>query len=299
MDIKESGVPIRVPATANLCVDSQDRNTLVEPSSNFLINKKASILNGFFNRVATTEVVLEWQYPNISDVIGNNTFQVSVGANTYTITIPNGFYTFKELIDKIVVLLNAAAAPAVFSVNQLTNQLVALDSTIAYIIGDTELARRLFQGTLPPIPQPPAVAVTSIPIPDPDIRPFRYLDFTSSQLTYNQELKDGSTTQQDRQVLCRWYFTYDTEPAYDAYGYPIYMGYRRFTIRRAFNPPKQIRWDPRQPVGQLRFEVFTDDQNDGRSGVFPPNLPTALPGLTQPVLNYNWDWLMTLQVSEN
>jgi len=61
----EKAVTIRYPATANLMIDSSDRNTTRNPSAwDFQITKNQSIQNGFFTRVGTTEVVLEWCEPN-------------------------------------------------------------------------------------------------------------------------------------------------------------------------------------------------------------------------------------------
>ena len=58
------------------------------------------------------------------------------------------------------------------------------------------------------------------------------------------------------------------------------MGYTRFVRRRLYNPPKQIKWQPNQPMGNLSFQVYGDDGD----------LVTA------DLLDSNW--LMTLQLSE-
>jgi hypothetical protein len=283
MEVKESGVQIRVPATANLMIDSNDRNDLLNPPSNFTITRNQSILNGFFNRIGATELVLEWEYPNINGDINSLDFTVSVGGTPYTVTLEAGFYTVAGLLDELVVLLNAAGTGVTWSVTPVTAQSAGLTATGAFIVQATTLASKMFVGQVFP-----TTAATTLELTQPDLRPFRYLDFVSSQLTYNQELKDGSTAPINRDVLLRWYMVYDQENTYDAYGYPILMGYKRFYIRRLFNPPKQIRWDPRQPVGQLNFQVFTNDENDGRNGNFPIGAWTD-----------NWDWMLTLQISEN
>lgn len=285
MDVKESGVQIRVPATANLMIDSDDRTQDTAPPYNFAITKNQSILNGFFNRIGLTEAVLEWGYPNLNDDIDNLDFTVDVGGTPYTVTLLAGFYTVEECLDSLVTALNGAGTGLTFSVGSgaPVPQLASLNATGPFSIEATRLAAQLFQGEI--FPLGPAAEHT---VENPDLRAFRYLDFVSSQLTYNQELKDSSTANFNRDVLMRWYMVYDQENTYDAYGYPIFMGYKRFNIRRLFNPPKQIKWDPRQPVGQLAFQVYTNDANDGNNGNFPPG-----------VWDENWDWLATLQVSEN
>ena len=93
----ESGTPIRYPSTANLMIDSADRPAVTTNPFNFQITKNQSILNGFFTRVGTTEVVLNWVEPNI--VTGNNdTFTVvkTAGAVSYTVTVAEGLYTVAQ-----------------------------------------------------------------------------------------------------------------------------------------------------------------------------------------------------------
>jgi hypothetical protein len=118
----------------------------------------------------------------------------------------------------------------------------------------------------------------------PDLRPTRFIDFVCSQLTYPQQLKDATTQQQTRDVLCRFYFAEDSPENYDEYGFPILMGYTRFVRRRIFNPPKYIKWDNNLPVGNLSFQVYGDDGNllDGTE-----------------VNKERNNWLMTLQLQES
>lgn len=277
----EKATTIRMPSTANLMVDSADRNEAVFPSAfNFQIQKNQSILNGFFTRIGTTEVVLEWCQDNIG--LSNNTlvFDISgVGGNTYfdsvTITIGTGFYTVEQLLDAIVSALNALTGTtgADFAI-ATGGGIVALDCSGAeFGVQDSPLAQQLgiFTGGL----EFPGVNITC-----PDLRPYRYIDFVSSQLTYAQDLKDTTTSTVERDVLCRWYFSWDVPPQLDAYGFPILMGYTRFCLRRIFNPPKQIKWDSNLPIGNLTFQVYDEE------GVLLPNSGN------------DTQWLMTLQVSE-
>ena len=291
----DRGTTIRQPSTANLMIDSADRPIDVDNAFEFQITKTNSILNGFFTRIGTTEVVLEWCEPNIAgpssglnDGIGNNTITFDLsgsGANTYvgsqTISLIFGQYTTAQALDAIVYKLNdlSGTTGMTFSIDSTTGQ-VFLKATGGLFnwddsgnIGDRPLGFILgfgLSGALGP----------DIKIDCPDLRPYRYLDFTSSQLTYNQELKDTSTARIERDVLCRWYFAYDEQNILDKYGFPILMGYTSFALRRLFNPPKQIKWDSNQPIGNLAFQVY---DNYG-------NLVVAQDIAT--------DWLMTLQVSE-
>ena len=288
----ERATTIRQPSTANLMIDSFDRET---PNPwNFQITKNQALQNGFFSRIATTEVVLEWGNPNISAELQNTLISIDIsgtGANTFVGTVPitlgTGFYTVAQALERWCSQLNDLSGttgtgfrplvyfglPGVASTGGVwritaPGTLLALQLGLPYFTTDT-FAPAHFLGT-------------------PDLRPYRYLDFTSSQLTYNQDLKDNSTALIERDVLCRWYFAWDTPPELDTLGVPILMGYVPFKARRLYNPPKQIKWDPTQPLGNLSFEVFYSDIT-GLSGPVP-----AYPTNTFPS-----NWLMTLQLSEN
>jgi hypothetical protein len=293
--IKEpQSVTIRVPATANLMLDSADRSVGNNPTPfDFQINKSNSIFNGFFNRIATSEVVLEWNVPNVSPALSNNVLNWTVeGTSTFSTTVEAGTYNVAEALDAVAYAMSlkvntlstlagsppyiistiGIASPGIgirsadltnFSFSTATSQANALPST---------LFRNYTSGTAG------NQAKESI-----DLRPFRYMDFVSAQLTYNQDLKDSSTASNVRDVLNRWYFADDQPNATDKYGYPIYQGTQPFRQRRTYNPPKQIRWDSTQPLGNLTFQVYDD------SG----NLMSYLGN------GSNTNWLMTLQVSEN
>lgn len=295
----ESAVTIRQPATANLLIDSIDRGASYASPFDFQIVKPASLMNGFFNRIGTTEVVLEWCEPNITDNTSagllNNVivFDLSgTGANTYagqqTITLPVGHYTVEQVLDEIILELNdlSGTTGMTFAITGTggTTNLTSTDGVFTIPLALQEGEGSVLAVQLELIQE---TYVDSVGITCPDIRPYRYIDFVSQQLTYNQDLKDATTNTLVRDVLCRWYFADDVPDAYDGYGFPILMGYKPFVSRRLFSPPKQIRWTNNMPVGNLGFQVY---------GYVP------LTGLTQvPIISQDNDtnWLMTLQMSEN
>ena len=287
---------IRPPSTANLMIDSADRTQGATPW-NFQITKKESILNGFFTRIATTEVVLEWCYDNINS--SNNALFIDIsgeGANTYVnanyqVQITTGVYNVAEVLAQIVYELNTGTGTtgATFTLvpaSQNPEGFTKIDCSGAVFnmwpanpALETTLADQLEFIDWTDFPGSGFNSYTYLDCPD--IRPYRYLDFVSPDLTYAQYLKDSSTAASPRDVLCRWYFAEDTQEAYDSCGFPILMGYARFCRRRIFNPPKQIRWDSNLPIGGLRFEVYDQDGNLLTWG------------------DQDTNWLMTLQVSEN
>ena len=288
-------INIRQPSTANLMFDSEDRadpitgSYAAQPSAfNFQIQRTNSILNGFFTRIGTTEVVLEWSEPNIRDDLSNNFLNINTAASgDVTVTIPSAaFNNVAETMDAIVKAANALGTIGTWSIDQTTYASPALVSTVAYRVADTALARQLSLVTSN------VLRTTFNLVVDPDLRQFRYLDFVSSQLTYNQDLKDASTAPVVRDVLCRWYFSWDYEATNDKYGYPIEMGYNAFVIRRLFSPPKQIRWNNSQPIGNLSFEVYGDN------GLLVKQFATPYTRAPLGFIRFNTNWLMTLQVSE-
>ena len=287
----EKGVPIRQPSTANLMLDSYDRSAGAT-AWNFTINRNNSILNGFFTRIGTTEVVLEWCEYNISEAFSNYEITLTKGAGTHTLQLTDGYYTVKEALDAIVAAANDAGAfgPNNFQTYSQYGRvgIETVDGNPFYIEGAPNslvLANQLgFEnGVASALPLQECVC--------PDLRPWRYIDFVSSQLTYNQDLKDASTAQSTRDVLCRWYFDWDVPTELDADSQPILMGYKPFKARRIFNPPKQIKWTPNQPIGQLSFEVW------GYNYLNPQGvrLDTIYTGTANTPES---EWLMTLQVSE-
>jgi hypothetical protein len=305
----DKAVTIRYPSTANLMIDSDDRDKVFDASGfelttpwNFLIRKSQNIQNGFFSRVGTTEVVLEWCLPNVSNDLSNNflSFDISgTGAETFAGTInvnlENQILTVAQALDQIVDYLNtvldAFGSTIVFSVTVLNASNTAIDiSGGVFKIENPQLAPLATQLSLLDLSGNPILATT--PLGDAilvgkcaDLRPYRYIDFVSDTITYAQDVKDGSTAPFNFDVLCRWYFSEDVPEEVDSYGYPILMGYRHFTRRRLYNPPKQIKWDNNLPLGNLRFQVYGDN------GQIIPRINTATVGKS--------NWLMTLQLSEN
>jgi hypothetical protein len=268
-------------------IDSADRdeNRYPEPWS-FQINKLNNLQNGFFNRVGTTEVVLEWCEDNVSvewDISGQDLSANQFNASGFIF----GSYSAQGLIDALVSELNLPSSwtpgppPFTFDVSGSGLEggvnINCIGGTFAFnpvASGVTNIATLLgidIGGPLSPFQN----------ISCPDLRPYRYIDFVSPELTYPQNVKDASTAPIVRDVLCRWYFSDDVPEELDGYGFPILMGYTRFCRRRIYNPPKQIKWDNNLPVGNLSFQVY--DEN----------------GSILPKANMKTNWLMTLQLSES
>ena len=283
---------VRPSASANFLVDSEDRVNYPDSSStDFTINKSQSLFNGFFNRLAVAEVVLNWGVPNIATYWNNSSIVIqNVTTNvSFTVTIPDGFYRVLDLLDTIEISVNAQATtagdPLRIRVRYTTYGKISLESygvgtdpfkVLAGTAPNNKLAAQLISSYLI------GVSTTDLDISNPVILGTKYIDIVCQQLTYNQDLKDNTTAQYNRDVLYRWYFTYDNVPvAYDQViaeidpgqvGPPfiaptyalmntdiaIIEGYTAFVSRRTPPFPKQIRWSPEQPVGQVTFQIYDD-----------------------------------------
>jgi hypothetical protein len=310
----EKGVPIRFPSTANLLIDSVDRYGYSggdTTAGSFTIQKNQSILNGFFSRIAPTEITLNWAVPNVYDASGadptqgGNYFPANVrvdisGGSITNVKIPVGLYTMAEALDTLVARLNAASLGATFSITQ-SGTAVNLVSTVGYrfpapsasgknsfVLGLGFSIGGAYQTTKTIYSNQPSLTgsdgagyVINDSTPTSSLVQYQYLDFVSNQLTYNQELKDSSTNQQTRDILFRWYLTQNPSTYPDKYGFPINPTYAPFYERRPIAFPKQIKWSNNQPIGQLQFEVYA------QSGANSILLNTA-----------GFDWGMTLLVSE-
>jgi hypothetical protein len=301
----EKGTPIRQPSTANLMIDSTDATG--GNASSFAITRNASIMNGFFTRLGVTEVVLDWNIPNIATALGNVTFTISAPV-ALSVTIPAGLYTIAQCLEAIafnlttaIQALGAPYANSYFAITQstlVTPGITLVDSSLTRLVfwtggsGSQVLtAFTTVQTTL--LSQLGGIAgVANATIGQPfantaNLQSTRYLDFISPDLTYCQSLKDNSTqvTGAGRNVLCRWYMAYDNPAPLDKYGFPIQMGYAPFSVRRIFSPPKQIKWEPNLPVGNINLQVYNSDGTLQFSG----NGAQGSAG---------FQWLMTIQFSE-
>ena len=249
----EKGVPIRQPSTANLMVDSGNRpNPNNTYANEFTISPPNSILNGFFTRIGVSEVAFEWNEYNVTSDTSGAIIDVS-GVGPTTITIQPGIYTVEKYIDAFLEqirdisgtlgteILSQIDPPALYASNPAVYWYLLVGLPVNSLNNNTYVlpGKKLYLD---------GVA---------DLRVYRYIDFVSPQLTYNQDLKDASTKGNTaRDVLARWYMEYDNPVQLDAYNYPIQMGYTAFQLRRLFSPPKQIKWTPNQPIGQISFKLY-------------------------------------------
>jgi hypothetical protein len=316
---QDMGVTTRPSSSSLFCISSADRykdiaarREFATTPFRFTITKNESLLNGFLSRIALTEVRFPWTLPNISADAQTNTIRLGTTTNTDTITIPDGFYTPKELAAKITSVWNALYA----------------GDTIQMVFASIDGVFRFAANSGLPVSVSPNPAITTgfkqmydlmnwssaassavLKISGvPTLRWTDYIDIVCNQLTYNQDLTDTSSQTSVRNMLCRVYLdeTMISDASYmDISGtsvnnasppistFTALVGYggkqngvRPCIIYRQFVTPKYINWNRIQPVGQVQFEVY-DDQ--GRC------LADFIPATSQLAGN---DWNFTLLASE-
>lgn len=120
---QHTGIPIRLPSQAILCVDSADsevydKNTGMRISAynpaNIEINNQRPLLFGYMTRIGLNEVNLQWNIPNVNAT--NKTFTVGlwnssgVFQKAVRVSIPENFHTLPNIVKLLVDQLNADAS---------------------------------------------------------------------------------------------------------------------------------------------------------------------------------------------
>jgi hypothetical protein len=268
-DRLNKGVDIRNPSTAAFLIDSADAPPSQSAAQFTITPPGQNLLSGFFTRFAVTEIVLNWGICNISPQTGLNTVTFNYNGIVYTATLQTGFYNVQTALDALVLAMNAAVPGNPFTVadSQAFIGVKRIIAAISFYFINTTTANQLpnalgfpTYGAPGGLAVPPSAA-NSAECVAPNLQPYSYLDFTSAQLAAHQDVKDSGTQQSTPDSFYRWVFS-DSDGStttYDNYGYPILQGYKQFQQRRYLSFPKQIRWDPLSPIGQIQFNVVTND----------------------------------------
>lgn len=325
-EVEDRAITTRPSSTALLCVDSDDRYTDFSQKRTsptypftFTIQRNQSILNGFFTRLAISEFRMFWTLPNISAAWGNNTLSYTTGGNTYSITIPDGFYDLATLLVTIEALIQAQGhLPSFFAVPNVdgSSQYASGGAATFFFPKPTSTTRTLYdmlnlQTTTPP------VLATSARGGIANLKPTDFIDIVCSQLTYNQDLKDSSTAPIVRDMIERIFLddsaksNYRTQTnLFNATGNPngnqvpqyeisdYINGSTPFVIYRQWTQPKQISWDKIQPIGNLTFELY-DDQGRSLQALWSAAYPITPTTITGTYYANSFVWDMNILISEN
>ena len=279
---------IRQPSSCALLIDSQDRYKDGFPtspgglisSSAWTLQKPYYVLNGYFNRLALTQVQLFWNLPTIIEGY-NDQFEVIAGVaqQTYLVTLPQGWYNALQIGSTLVGLLNTAypAGNFTFALTDPPGCIILSENTVFTIVVPSSSASRVgrFYQTAGIIPQ---VAVASAPgfltgtVGVPTLLPTRFIDITSHYLTKFQRVKDASTlaTGDSQNILSRIYafsgmsdttwppvtsVTASTAPYTTTYKYGVPTS---FVVVQDYTSPKNIAWNPDEAISN--FDILLLDE---------------------------------------
>jgi len=220
----EEAYTIRPTATALLCIDSDDRYAnfgvgRTNPTYPFTFNiqKNESLLNGFFKRLALTEIRMNWTLPNVSTAWGNNqivfNWSYNGGAITSTtITISDGFYSSELLAAELQLSIrniNTQLATFQVFIGPYADDYLCLQagpsSLITFNIQPTGGSQRQLYDMLSFPPTNPLLLGNTVYTGVPSLRATDYVDIVCSQLTNNQSLKDATTAPASRDMIARIY----------------------------------------------------------------------------------------------
>jgi hypothetical protein len=321
---------IRMPSTALLTIDSEDRyadyndaRTQVLSPYDFTISKTESLMPGFMTRIGISEVVFPWVIPNINPRTNEIVFSVSNNdgdnLNSTTISLLQGFYTPDALAtaleaaintylgtlgfgDTISILYGVAGIPN-FEISAIDgghldfmglSALLENTADYPYPATSKQLYDILGLGTIGEFliePNIPVYGSATL------CQAIRYIDIVCNQLTNSQAQKDQTSQTVARDMLCRLYLgdaggsASSTISAVSNQFCP--PGCAPFVIYRNFATPKQIQWIPNQNIpGFLQFQVYDD------TGALLNQSVAVDEGDYQKGYT-STDWSMTMLVSEN
>jgi len=313
---------IRMPSTALLTIDSEDRYSSyaaarATPTSpyNFSISKSESLMAGFMTRIGISEVVFPFAIPNINAKTSQMNITYQIGAAppvTQVFTLLPGFLSPAEIAAAIqadVRAINAGlsaftmtyggngATCFIYSVNNIANSVSftpMVPNTAAYPY--SAQSKQLFDilGFTQINTVPSNLIVNGSPT---FCQATRYMDIVCVQLTNSQSQKDQTSQAVARDMLCRIYLGDGggTGQSTIQPGDPLFCppGCAPMTIYRNFTMPKQIQWIPNQNIpGFLQFQVY-DDAGDLLDASLPAN------GIIANYTPATLDWSMTMLVSES
>lgn len=276
----EQGKPQRPPASAFLCIDSEDRYgpaTLVEkfvgltdnPGNDFIVSKKQPLLYGIFHRVAMTQLQMQYRVPTIVPNV-NDQFVIEQTAtqNDYLINLPAGFYSATTLAAAIqtavlaipanpftgfTCVYNPLVGGLVMSTTGVTFQLPTSPGGLAPFTDAQQTRWLRTLNTIGANNSSSGWASTQQVLGTPQLLFTRYIDITSSRLAKFQRVKDADTlTTNKTNHVCRVYLTApNTRSDPTAVAGPL-------DICIDPNTPKHSMWSIDEAIYELDFQLWDE-----------------------------------------
>ena len=286
--IENPGVPVRQPAVAVLTIDTADRIKVdasgyrIDTTSpnNIYINKQQTLLNGYFTRLALTEINMQWNTPNViaSGECKNNTLLLEQSAtlsgvvtDSYLIELPEGFYTPRELAADIQVLLNTEAVfgggswSCTYNERDGTFSITDEGETIRFRIRPQNIKASDDLCNLMGFSTPSKLFTFGIFGSYASMVYTPYFDIVSLQLTKKQNVSDNSSsTITGGNLLARIYLNNAgfitradrTDPAEPQLADCPIVGVRAFSLYKEYIIPKQIYWDTKEFIATIDLRLI-------------------------------------------
>lgn len=279
-------VKTRPPSSALLGIDSANRfRTLAEQTIarntdananpyDFNLYAPTNFIQGYFTRIAVSEVTFPFAIPNINDFTQNIAFNYSPNPTgpyvRYEIQIEAGWYDFDGIAKALQDELNALAIDAFTVEYDQPPAASAVDYGYVCTSADAD-SRFYFEPMyLPGFENQKGLyqmmnwqfanairaggagfATNEAYSGQPTLLFTNYVDFVCNNLTAVQDVRDGSSSNRPRDAICRLYLT-------DSLNSDPTLGSKPFNVFRQFTNPKLIKWENNLPVASLSFQVYND-----------------------------------------
>ena len=319
--VENPGVPLRQPAVALMTIDTANR-TPGTKVNDLYINNQTTLVEGYFTRLALTELNMNWDIPNVNPY--NNTIKLvfywAPGVfKAVQFEIPTGFYSMTSLATALQTVLQAdiAADPELAPNYTMTvtadpeyrtftiqnTKVGGLDFGIAPI-GATNKNTTDLCDVMGLTNVSASLRYTAIVSGYATMLYTPYFDIVSKQLTKKQNVRDNSTSPSTgSNLLARIYLTefgingnkvLPTTSADEERNF--ILGSKPFTIHYEFQTPKQIYWDTKEFINVIDLSLV---DNKGRILYEIPTTNTpAVGGGICVVGSGEANWQLTVQVTE-
>lgn len=315
--VENPGMPIRQPAVALMTVDTANRIPGSKVNQLY-INKQQSLVNGYFTRIALTELNMDWDIPNVNQY--SDSFKVifyyAAGLfKSVEFQLAEGFYDMEQLAAELTTVMNAYIATDVDLNGLYTMAVTPLQYDRNFTIANTNVSAKEF-GLVPiaglnPLKSDlcdmmgfatvnPSLQFKSITGAYATMTYTPYFDIVSQQLTKKQNVTDNGTSfVTGKNLLARIYLNElginNNKATPVVGGKEDIIGVMPFTVHLEFQNPKQIYWDTKEFINVIDLTLY---DNKGRVLYERPSDFSLLDPTEYLVGTGNTNWQMTFQITE-
>ena len=270
------GVPQRPPASAMLLVSSTDRykepaDRLVYPttSANWTLNLKAPVLNGYFTRLALSQLQVQWNMPTI---IENRNDAIDIqwtspgGPLNDSVVLNPAFYSPTELAAEIenVILATANGTSAGFTCAWTGQYFQMRCATAGWTLffnaypAGVDPTGEIYNRFLFTIGGNGDVVANGFDTGPPQMTYTRWIDIVSDRLTKFQRVKDSSSLPNSitQAIIARVYPCPPNVSLNESQ--PGQLFAQPWVMTIDYNTPKHIKWSPDEALHNFDIRVLDE-----------------------------------------